>query len=295
MKKKILACCCMVFFAASFQETFAQNFDSVQIKVIKVTETIFMLEGSGGNIGALVGKDGIVLIDDQFAPLSEKIKTALMGLSNKPVRFIINTHFHGDHTGGNEKFGGEGTIIVAQENSRLRMTTDQLIAAFNSQQKAAPYDALPKVTFTESVTLHLDGETIQVFHVKNAHTDGDAVIYFKESNVIHAGDVFVRYGLPFIDQQHGGGIDGMINGIDQIIALGNDDSKIIPGHGELAGKKDLVDYKKMLVTVRDRIAGAIKGGKTLQQIIDADPAKEYKSVFDSRAVFIKLVYDSLKK
>jgi cyclase len=294
MKHKISAFCFTVFFVAFTQQIFAQNFDSVQIKTIKVTETIFMLEGDGGNIGVLVGKDGVVLIDDQFAPLSEKIKTALKALSDKPVRFIINTHFHGDHTGGNEKFGGEGAIIVAQENSRLRMTTDQFMATFNMQQKAAPYDALPKVTFTESVTLHLNGETVQVFHVKNAHTDGDAVIYFKGSNVIHAGDVFVRYGLPFIDQPHGGNIDGMINGADQILALVNDDSKIIPGHGVLSGKKDLLDYKKMLLTVRDRIAKGIKQGKTLEQIIDTDPTKEFKSVLD-RKDFIKSVYDSLKK
>jgi cyclase len=294
MKHKILAFCCTLFFVAFTQQIFAQNFDSVQIKTIKVTETIFMLEGDGGNIGVLVGKDGIVLIDDQFAPLSEKIKTALKALSDKPVRFIINTHFHDDHTGGNEKFGGEGAIIVAQENSRLRMTTDQFMATFKMQLKAAPYDALPKVTFTESVTLHLNEETMQVFHVKNAHTDGDAVIYFKESNVIHAGDVFVRYGLPFIDQPHGGNIDGMINGADQILALVNDNSKIIPGHGVLSGKKDLLDYKKMLLTVRDRIAEGIKQGKTLEQIIDTDPTKEFKSVFD-RKDFIKSVYDSLKK
>jgi len=294
MKRKILSFCFSLFFVAFTQSISARNFDTVQIKTIKVTETIYMLEGSGGNIGVLVGKDGIVLIDDQFAPLSEKIKTALKALNDKPVRFIINTHFHGDHTGGNEKFGGDGTIIVAQENSRLRMTTDQFMAAFNKQQKAAPYDALAKVTFTESVTLHLNGETVQVFHVKNAHTDGDAVIYFKESNVIHAGDVFVRYGLPFIDQAHGGNIDGMINGADQILALVNDDSKIIPGHGLLSGKKDLLDFKKLLLTVRDRIAEGIKQGKTLEQIIGTDPTKEFKSVFD-RKDFIKSVYDSLRK
>ena len=294
MKHTILSFYCSVFFIAFNQSAIAQDFDTVQIKTIKITDKIFMLEGSGGNIGVLVGKDGIVLIDDQFAPLSEKIKAALKALSDQPVKFIINTHFHGDHTGGNEKFGGEGAIIVAQENSRLRMTTDQFMASFNMQQKAAPYDALPKVTFTESVTLHLNGETMQVFHVKNAHTDGDGVIFFKESNVVHAGDVFVRYGLPFIDQPHGGNIAGMINGADQILALVNEDSKIIPGHGVLAGKKDLLEYKDMLVTVRDRIAKGIKQGKTLEQIISTDPAKEFKSVFD-RKDFIKSVYDSLKK
>jgi len=294
MKYKFFAICCTLVFVATGQHTLAQNYDSVQIKTIKITETIFMLEGAGGNIGVLVGKDGIVMIDDQFAPLSEKIKTALKALSDKPVRFVINTHFHGDHVGGNENFGGEGAIIVAQENSRLRMSSDQFMAAFNTQPKAAPYDALPKVTFTESVTLHLNGETVQVFHVKNAHTDGDAIIYFKESNVFHAGDVFVRYGLPFIDQPHGGSIEGMINGADQLLALVNDDSKIIPGHGVLSGKKDLLDYKNMLVTVRDRILKGINEGKTLDQIVETDPTKEFTSAFE-RKDFIKSVYDSLKK
>ncbi len=200
----------------------------------------------------------------------------------------------GQLSGGNEKFGGEGAIIVAQENSRLRMSSDQFMATLNTPPKAAPYDALPKVTFTESVTLHLNGETVQVFHVKNAHTDGDAIIYFKESNVIHAGDVFVRYGLPYIDQPHGGSIEGMINGVDQLLALVKDDSKIIPGHGILSGKKDLLDYKKMLVTVRDRILNGMNQGKTLEQVVDKDPTKEFPSVFE-RKNFIKSVYDSLKK
>ncbi|MEP7143234.1 MAG: MBL fold metallo-hydrolase [Ferruginibacter sp.] len=304
MKCSFPAFCYTIIFVASLQQTLAQNFDSTQIKTIKITEKIFMLEGDGGNIGVLVGKDGIVMIDDQFAPLSEKIKMALKVLSDKPVRFVINTHFHGDHSGGNEIFGGEGAIIVAQENSRIRMTSDQFMAGLDTLRKAAPYDALPKVTFTESVTLHLNDETVEVFHVKNAHTDGDAIIYFRESNVFHTGDVFVRYGLPYIDQPHGGNIEGMIKGIDQLLTLVNDSSKIIPGHGvfsstfsivdnRLANKKDLLDYKNMLVTVRDRILKAMKEGKTISQIIDMDPIKEFKS-FDRKG-FIESVYDSLKK
>jgi cyclase len=294
MKTNLLCFCCAIVLTAFIQLSYAQNFDSVEIKTTKITEKIFMLEGAGGNIGVLVGKDGIVLIDDQFAPLSEKIKTALKAISDQPVKFIINTHYHFDHTDGNENFGGEGAIIVAQENTRMRMTTDQFIAAFNMTQKAAPYDALPKITFTESVTLHLNGETVEVLHVKNAHTDGDAIIHFKESNVFHGGDIFVRYGLPFIDQPHGGSIDDMINGVDQLLTLTDENSKIIPGHGGLAEKKDLPAYKKMLETVRDRISAAIKQGKTLKEIIDAEPTKEFSAAFD-RSAFIMTVYDSLKK
>ena len=294
IKTKAITFCLAVSFLAITQKTLAQNFDSVEIKSIKITESIYMLQGSGGNIGVLLGNDGIVLIDDQFAPLSAKIKDALKTLNNKQVRFIINTHFHGDHTGGNENFGGEGAVIVSQENSRLRMTTDQFMATFNTKQKAAPYDALPKVTFTESVALHLNGETVEVFHVKNAHTDGDVIIHFKESNVFHAGDVFVRYGLPFIDQAHGGSIDGMIRGVDTLLSMTNEESKIIPGHGMLAEKKDLLEYKKMLEIVRDRISKQIKNGKTLNEIIDADPTKEYNAGV-GRDIFIKSVYASLKK
>jgi cyclase len=281
--------CCMFSLKTSAQN----NFDSVEIKAYKMNDKIYMLEGSGGNIGLLVGQDGVVMIDDQFAPLSEKIKAAIEEISVVPVRFVINTHFHGDHVGGNENFGKDGAIIVAQSNSRLRMSTDQFNATFKQTQKAAPYDALPKVTFGDSVTLHLNGETLQVTHIKNAHTDGDAIIYFKESNIIHTGDVFVRYGLPFIDQPSGGSIDGMIAGCDVIMNLADDQTKIIPGHGAIASKKDVADYKNMLVTIRNRIADAIKQGKTVDQVIAMDPTKEYTTSFE-RSAFILLVYDSLK-
>jgi len=292
MKYKIVLVCAVV--VAAIQQTTAQNFDSVEIKTVKITETISMLEGSGGNIGVLTGNDGIVIIDDQFAPLSEKIKAALKTLSDKSVRFVINTHFHGDHVGGNENFGGAGAIIVAQDNTRLRMTSDQFSKAMDFEQKAAPYDALPKVTFADSVTLHLNGETAQVIHVKNAHTDGDAFIYFKESNVIHAGDVFVRYGLPFIDQEHGGSINGMIDGVDKLLSITNENSKIIPGHGDLAKKQDVVQYGQMLVTIRDRVQNAMNDGKTFDQVVEMDPTKGYAGGMDAKT-FIKTVYDSLKK
>lgn len=292
--KRLISISFTFVFLIIFLQSNAQGFDSVEIKTNKITDNIYMLEGAGGNIGVITGNDGIVMIDDQFAPLSDKIKTALKALSDKPVKFIINTHFHGDHTGGNENFGKDGVVIVAHENSRLRMTMDEFLGAFNMNQPAAPYDALPKITFTESVTLHLNGETLELTHIKNAHTDGDAIIYFKESNVIHTGDVFVRYGLPFIDQPHGGSIDGMIKGVDKILSIANDNTKIIPGHGALANRNDLVEYKKMLQILRDRIAGAMKAGKTLNEIIKADPTKEYNAAFD-RSVFITLVYDSLKK
>ena len=293
MRNTLLAVYAAIAFCLLAKESTAQNFDTVQIKTHKINERAYMLEGEGGNIGLLIGKDGAVIIDDQFAPLSEKIKTAIQKLTDVPVRFVINTHFHFDHVGGNENFGREGAIIVAQSNSRLRMSVDEFIAETKETRNAAPYDALPKITFADSVTLHLNGETVQVMHVKHAHTDGDAIIYFKESNTIHAGDVFVRYGLPYIDQPHGGTIDGMISGADAIINMADENTKIIPGHGAIATRKDVEAFKNMLVTIRNRIADAMKQGKTVNDIIAMDPTKEYKTEFE-RSAFILLVYDSLK-
>ena len=253
-----------------------------------------MLEGSGGNIGALIGNDGIIIIDDQFAPLTEKIKAALAKISDKSIKFVVNTHFHGDHAGGNENFGNQGAIIVAHHNARKRLSVDYFFEAHKQTQKASPYEALPKVTFGDSVTFHLNGETVHVFYVKNAHTDGDIIIHFKESNILHCGDVFVRYGFPFIDRDAGGSINGMINAIERLIAITNDRTKIIPGHGQLSTKKDLVDYRTMLLTVRNRVADGIKQGKTLQQIADSDPLKGYVAVMD-KFFFVETIYKSLKK
>ena len=284
----------VVLLFASCLAVTAQNFDTVNIKTTKVAGSVYMLEGSGGNIGVLVGTDGVILIDDQFAPLAEKIKKAIAAISDKPIKFIINTHFHGDHSDGNKVFGSEGSIIVAHENVRKRLSTDYLFEAFKQEQKALSYEGLPKITFAESLTFNMNGETVQVIHIKNAHTDGDAAIYFKESNVLHTGDAFVRYGLPFIDDGGGGTLDGMISGAEQMLKMINDKTKIIPGHGQIASKKDLQDYKNQLQTIRNRIADGIKAGKTVDQIITSDPTKEFKTGFD-KVFFVQSVYKSLKK
>lgn len=283
-----------VLLFASCLSVSAQNFDSVEIKTTKVSGPVYMLEGSGGNIGVLIGNDGVILIDDEFAPLSEKIKKAIAAINDKPIRFIINTHFHGDHSDGNKVFGGEGAIIVAHENARKRLSADHFFTSFKQEQKAMSYEGLPKITFAESLTFNMNGETVQVIHIKKAHTDGDAAIYFKESNVLHTGDVFVRYGLPFIDGDGGGTIDGMINGADQMLKMINDETKIIPGHGQIGNKKDLEEYKNLLQTIRKRIADGIKAGKTVDQIISSDPTKEFKTGFD-KVFFVQSVYKSLKK
>ena len=290
MKKLLFASFLLLALAGQAQE----NFDSVLIKTTRITNSVYMFEGAGGNIGVLVGNDGIILIDDQFGPLSDKIKAALKAISDKPVKFVINTHYHFDHSGGNVNFGNDGAIIVSHENTRKRLSADQFMAAFNTEQKATAYEGLPKITFTESVTLNLNGETVQVFHVKNAHTDGDVIIYFKNANVVHAGDVFVRYGLPFIDQGNGGTIDGMIAGSERILTTSNESTVIIPGHGQLATKKNVLEYKNMLQTVRARVADGIKKGKSLDAIIASDPGRGYTAAFD-KAAFVNTVYYSLKK
>jgi len=284
----------VVLLFTSYLAVTGQNFDTINIKTTKVAGSVYMLEGSGGNIGVLVGNDGVILIDDQFAPLSEKIKKAIAAISDKPIRFIINTHFHGDHSDGNKVFGSEGSIIVAHENVRKRLSTDYIFEAFKQEQKALSYEGLPKITFAESLNFNMNGETVQVIHIKNAHTDGDAAIYFKESNVLHTGDAFVRYGLPFIDDGGGGTIDGMISGAEQMLKMINDETKIIPGHGQISSKKDLQDFKNQLQTIRNRIADGIKAGKTVDQIISSDPTKEFKTGFD-KIFFVQSVYNSLKK
>jgi glyoxylase-like metal-dependent hydrolase (beta-lactamase superfamily II) len=275
--------------------SYAQNFDTVQIRSTKLTASVYMLEGNGGNIGLCIGNDGTFIIDDQFAPLTKKIKAAIAKLTNKPVQFVINTHFHGDHSGGNKNFGREGAIIVSQENSRKRLEADQFPNLPPQGQFSDSLAGLPKITFTQSMSFHYNGETILIFHISDAHTDGDAIIYFKQSDVVHMGDVFVRYGFPYIDEPRGGNINGMITTIDSVINLVTEKTKIIPGHGQLSVKQDLVDYNNMLRTIRDRVKKQMDEGKTMEQIIAADPLSGFEKMGVSANEFIKVVYDSILK
>jgi glyoxylase-like metal-dependent hydrolase (beta-lactamase superfamily II) len=254
-----------------------------------------MMTGEGGNMALFIGEDVTFLIDDQFAPLTAKIKAAVAQWTDRPVEYIVNMHWHFDHTDGNENFGGEGALIISHENSRRRMSEDQLVALFDRPQPAYSADGLPKITFTESLTLHLNGETIEIFHRGNAHTDGDAVIHFLESNIIHTGDVFVRYGFPFIDEPNGGSIDGMIETAAYIAGLSDDETQIIPGHGALSTRADVIAYKEMLETIRDRVRALMEEGKTLEEIALSDPTSGFEPQGVETESFIKIVYDSLKK
>jgi glyoxylase-like metal-dependent hydrolase (beta-lactamase superfamily II) len=276
-----------------------QDFSKVVIESQKVAEGVYMLTGAGGNLGVSIGEDGIVLIDDQFAELTPRIQEALAKLSDKPVRFVINTHWHFDHVGGNENLGKTGSIIVAHDNVRRRMSVASFNQFFNRETPASPKGALPVVTFDSSVTFHFNGEELFVFHIANAHTDGDSLILFRNANVLHMGDTFFNGIYPFIDVGSGGSIDGMIAAADQVLPMLKPDTKLIPGHGPLGTPADLKAFRDMLVVLRDNVAKLIREGKTLEQAIAATPTKELDPVWGKGFLkpeqVVQMVYLDLKR
>jgi cyclase len=275
-----------------------QDMSRVEIKVEKIAPGVAVLFGAGGNIGLSYGEDGNIIVDDQFAPLTDKIAAAVATLDPDPVRFVINTHWHFDHTGGNENFGRRGAVIIAHDNVRARMSTDQFLAAMNQKVPASPKGALPVVTFGEGVTLHLNGDTLHVVHVANAHTDGDALIHWQKANVLHMGDTFFhRQSFPFIDLSSGGSIDGVIAAADKGLKLSNPQTRIIPGHGPVASRAELAGYRAMLADIRGQVAAGIRAKRTLAQIKAAKPAARYgmPSGFIKPDAFVEAVYASLTK
>lgn len=274
------------------------DYSKVQIKVEKVAGNVYMLQGAGGNIGASVGDDGIVIVDDQFAPLADRIQAALKGITDKPIRFVINTHYHDDHTGGNSYFQKQAPII-AHDNVRKRLESGGGAGnggSMHMEFKPAAKDALPIITFDHDVTVHLNGEDIRALYFPAGHTDGDAVIFFPKSNVVHMGDDFVTYGFPFIDVDAGGSIDGMIDGVEKVIGQVPADVKIIPGHGPISSVTDVRAYLDMLKATREVVAKAIKDGKTLDQMKQAkllESWKKYGGDFVKEDGFIETIYNSL--
>jgi glyoxylase-like metal-dependent hydrolase (beta-lactamase superfamily II) len=277
----------------------AQEMDDVEIRTIEVADGIYMLEGRGGNIGLCVGDDGAFMIDDQFAPLTGRILAAVAAVTDEPVRFLVNTHWHSDHTGGNENIGETGAVIFAHENVRRRMSTEQVMEAFDRTVPAAPPGALPVVTFTSDVTFHLGGEEIHVVHVAHAHTDGDAIIHFRRANVVHMGDVYFAGMYPFIDVGSGGNIDGVIEAVTGVLGHVDDETKFIPGHGAVTGIEGLRDYRRMLMTLRDRIADLIAEGKSREEVIAAKPTADHDEQwgggFMQPDVWTGIVYDGLTR
>jgi cyclase len=278
-----------------------QDFSKVQIKVTKVSGNIYMLEGAGGNIAASVGEDGIVIVDDEFAPLAEKIAAALknLGITDKPVRFVINTHYHGDHTGGNANFAKDGSTLIAQDNVRKRLESGGEAGNGGSvkmQNKPAEKAALPIITFEHDVTVHLNGEDIRALHFPAGHTDGDAIIYFPKNNVVHMGDDFVRYGFPFIDVAAGGSVQGMIAACEKSIAQLPADVKVIPGHGALSNVDDVRAFIKMLQETSAAVEAALKANKSLDQMKKEKilaPWSKFASDFQTDDVFTETLYYSL--
>jgi cyclase len=269
-----------------------QDFSTVEIKATKLTDNTYMLEGAGGNLGLSVGDDAVFLIDDQFAPLSEKITAAIAKITPKPVRFIVNTHWHFDHTGGNENFARAGVIIVAHENVRKRMSSEQFIELFKQKIPASPAAALPVVTFPGAVTFHLNGDEMRVIHVPRAHTDGDVIVHFVKSDVIHMGDAYFNGMYPFIDTSSGGSIDGVIAAVDRALAIAGDGTRIIPGHGPLSDKAQLKAYRDMLATVSERIKRLVAAGKKLEDIkaakVTADLDEKWGKGFMKPEVFVEM-------
>ncbi|WP_435416587.1 MBL fold metallo-hydrolase [Polaribacter aestuariivivens] len=257
-----------VFFSA-----FSQKND-VKITTEKLTESIYILKGQGGNIGLFVGEESVFMIDDQFAPLTPKILSAIKKITTKPVKYLVNSHWHGDHTGGNENMQKAGALIIAQENVRKRMNTESKVRG--KIKKASPKEALPVITFSDNMMLHINNDDILVSHVHNAHTDGDAIIYFTANNVVHMGDAYFQGKFPYIDLNSGGNVNGVIAAAEKVILLSDENTKIIPGHGNVSNRKELIEYKNMLIDLKNKIQLEMNNGKSLEEVIkNKEITKDY--------------------
>lgn len=287
----------LILFFIPFLASAQRDWSKVEVKNNPVKGNISFLTGSGGNIGVLHGPEGIMIIDDQFAPLSDKISETISDFADGDLKYVLNTHYHGDHTGGNENFKNVGATIVGHDNVRSRMQIDFSDDVLKREVKAKTEGFWPGITFSSDMTFHFNDEEVQLIYVADAHTDGDALVHFKTSNVIHAGDAFVRYGYPFIDVGGGGSIDGMIDAQKKILEISNEDTKIIPGHGVLATTKDVKELLTMLEETKEIIVTAKNGGKALEDLIAEKPFADYhdrwNGNFISSDLFVQLIYESL--
>lgn len=296
MKRHFLPLTWMLIFSSALLVQ-AQDFSKVEITTTKVGGNVYMLEGAGGNIGVSVGADGILIVDDQFAPLADKIKAALKTLGEGKLKFVLNTHWHGDHTGGNTQFSPEAPII-AHDNVRRRLATEQKSEFFKRTTPASPKEALPVITFDKSLSVHFNGEEIKVIHFPQGHTDGDSVIFFTTSNVVHMGDDFFVARFPFVDLESGGSVQGLIKNVAEIIPKLAADVKIIPGHGPIATVEDLKAYQRMLVETTGIVERKMKAGKTIEQIkAEGLPAEwaSWGSGFIKTDVWLETIQRSLSK
>jgi cyclase len=278
MTSKIISVAAVLVVGFMFLATTGQA-EEKKITPVPVTGQIYMIAGEGGNIGLFIGEDGTFLIDDQFAPLTDKIIAAIKSVGGDYPRFLLNTHYHGDHTGGNEKLGKGGTLIFSHDNVRERLTAGAFIEAFKMKIPPVAQEGLPVVTFSEDISFHINGDSVRAIHVAHAHTDGDSFIYFKKANVIHAGDFFFNGFYPFIDVSHGGSLKGMIIAVDKVLSLADESTKIIAGHGPLGDKKQLESYRQMLETAYERLNKLKAAGKTVQEAVAAKPLADLEATW----------------
>jgi cyclase len=300
--RKLLSFVLLLLPFVAFAQT-PPDFSKVEIKVSKVSGNIYMLQGAGGNIAASLGDDGVLIVDTEYAPLADKIAAALkgIGLTDKPVRFVIDTHYHDDHSNGNPAWGARGATIIANENLRKRLETGSSIGngpggAVHLAQPPMAKAGLPMITFDRGLTLHLNDEEIRVMHFPAAHTDGDGVVYFMKNRVVHMGDEFVRYGFPFVDVNGGGSVQGMIAACETVAAMVPPDTKVIPGHGELANLDDLRAYTKMMKDTSALVQKAMASGQTLSQMKSGkilDPWQKYSGTFVNTDAWMETIYNSL--
>ena len=301
--RRVHAMLATVLMALTLPAAAQQNFDAVEIRTERVAPNIAVLFGAGGNIGVTWGPDGTVLIDDQYAPLTPRIEAAIAALGATPARFLINTHWHGDHTGGNENFGRRGTIIMAHDHVRERLATEQRRPGVNGGPErvipASPAAALPVITWHDGVGLHLNGGEVRAIHAPHAHTDGDSIIHFRDQNVIHMGDLFFhQVTLPFIDVASGGDARGLLAAANAALALANDETVIIPGHGPIARRADLVAYRDMLAEVIGVVERERAAGRSLAEIIALRPAARWDTnprAFISGEAFVTAIWTSLER
>ncbi len=282
---------------ASINSTSAQE-KTVEFSTFQLSDTVYMLKGRGGNIGISTGEDGLYIIDDQIKPVTSQLLQAIRKISNKPIRFVINTHYHADHTGGNETIGAAGAVIIAHDNIRKRMTTEQVSIFMNNTTPPYPKGALPVVTFSDRMSLHLNGETATAYYVANGHTDGDSIIHFPVSNVIHMGDMYFNGLYPYVDLDAGGSMQGLVAAADLALSMADESTRIIPGHGPLAVSEDLKNYRDFLIQAGANVQELIDKGMDLQQIIAAKPTGEWDEALGKTwitpAQFVTFIYNSLK-
>jgi cyclase len=273
------------------------DFSKVEIKTTKVTNNFYTLEGQGGTIGVLVGPEGIFMVDSQFAPLSQKIAAAIHQISDKPIRFLVDTHVHGDHTGGNENFAKMGATIFARDELRFRLAHPSP-GANGAPGVAAPADALPVVTYEGPVTIHMDGEDVHLIPIRRAHTDGDTLVYFPNNDVLMTGDYFRSIQYPNIDRVNGGSLDGMIEGLGITIGMAGPKTKIIPGHGATVDRATLTAHRDMILVVRDKVAALVAQGKTVDEVLAAKPTSDYDAIVPNASTtserFVRQLYAELK-